>query len=257
MKKLIALMMSLSMVILIFASCDANREELSSEPVSEVPSVEVSSKEENSEASSEIKSEPSSEIVSNEPEDYNFVPEVLFDEDPWETIELTEEWQEKALEDTQIHKWFFHLVEIKHPHNIAAQMAINYYVHHTFENPSMIGGEVEYATKDVAVKMGEIFANVSEDWVFTYRLTEEDWEINANNNYYKAMAMFGMGGIELRNPKVISAQKNKDGVLKIAIAWIKPADALLEGFDDQQFDYYYVQEDGTWKIAKIIETKEA
>ncbi len=45
MKKLLAILLSILMVLLIFASCDTGGEEKSSEPVSEVSSLEVSTKE--------------------------------------------------------------------------------------------------------------------------------------------------------------------------------------------------------------------
>ncbi len=264
MKKLLSLILVLLMTTLIFASCDTGGEEKSSDPVSEVSSVEISSseessKEEKSEISSKIESEISSEVVSKEP--YSFVPEVLFD-DSWEKTELTDEWKKQVIDDTWVHRMFFMLIEIKHPHNIPTQMAINYYMHHTYDDASMMGGNMEIPVKDVAVKMGEKFANVSEDWAFTYRMAEEDWKLNENNSYHSNVAMFGMGGSEHRDPHIVSSEKNKDGILKISIAWLAPEDwQAPEGFSDdageQYFDYYYVQEDGVWKIAKVIETTEA
>ena len=251
MKKLFALILALLMTTLIFASCDTVGEEVSGEPVSEVSSVEASSVEV---SSKEEQSEVSSEIVSKEP--YSFVPEVLF-ADSWEKTELTDEWKKQVIDDAWMYRMFFILIEIKHPHNIPTQMAINYYMHHTYDDASMMGGEMEIPVKDVAAKVGEKFANVSKDWAFTYRMAQEDWELNENNSYHSNVAMFGMGGSEHRDPYIVSSEKNKDGVLKISIGWYLVEGTPLEEWDSwsiEYFDFYYVLEDGIWKIAKVIET---
>ena len=248
MKKLFAILLSILLAMLIFASCDTGGEEVSSEPVSEVSSVEVSSSEESSK-------EEKSEVSSEEEVDGEAAPvrDAFRFDDSWSAYTLTKE-ESSFVEKVFFDRWvFFFHNPFGHPTHIRSRDVLLYALHQTYEDAAMMSSAV-LTVEQVNQAMQKYHADIPDDWVFQVG-DMGNWEYDDEKKEYRNNnGTFGLGGVDMREYQIVSAFKNKDNTLlvKIELACDEDVpDEIRDGFPDKYYDFYYVQENGNWKLARI------